>query len=84
MSREDKIKKLSNAIRAYKGTKHSVGGGYVIQPQKGKNIQIMGLLAELGFDGQKQLKALKEIDDFKTYDDFHSWINELRNPTPKT
>jgi len=87
MSQANTIKKLGNAIRAYKGTRHSVNGPFVIQPQKSKIVQIRELLGKLTyangidrFTTKDEIDAqVKRIDGFKTYDDFNNWITELRN-----
>lgn len=79
MNRATAIKKLGNAIRAYKGTRHSVNGPFVIQPQPSKAKRIKELLAILHFDGEEQTNAITTIDGFKTYDDYNNWINKLRN-----
>lgn len=77
MNRATTITKLGNAIRAYKGTRHSVNGPYVIQPQKSKVKRIRELLALLRFDGEQQDNAIIDIDAFKTYDDYNNWIKRI-------
>jgi len=87
MSRADTIKKLGNAIRAYKGTRNFVDGPFVIQPQKSKINQVRELLGKLTyangidrFTTKEEIDAeVKRIEGFKTYDDYNKWITELRN-----
>lgn len=88
MNRATVIKKLGNAIRAYKGTRHSINGPFVIQPQKTKVVQIRELLEKVTystngcprFSTKEEIDtAVRQIDGFKTYDDYNNWINKLRN-----
>lgn len=74
MNRATKIKKLSNAIRAYTGTRHGLNGPFVIHPQPDKKNRIRELLYDLGLNKDEVSNALTKIDGFKTYDQFHAWL----------
>jgi len=80
MSRADRIRKLSNAIKAYRGVNRmppigGVGPVWEHSPQPARRDDIVRHLTALGISPIES--ALKTIDGFKAVDDFRAWINQL-------
>ncbi len=89
--RQKLIKKLANAIRAYRG----VTDGFHMQdgkptdklkwktpPDLNAIHRIHAALADLGLEDKKGVKIPYEqsiiaINGFKTFDQFNAWINEV-------
>lgn len=82
MTRAEKIAKLANAIRAYRGmTKTPAGANEVkwhIPPNPDKLEAILTWTGRLGID---QNDALRKIHAFKHYDEFNAWILTLDTNT---
>lgn len=80
MNHETKIRKLANAVRAYRGI-GEISGGKIQKwhspPQPDKQKRIRELLALLRFDGEEQENAIKKIDGFQMVSEFDAWIKEL-------
>lgn len=77
MSRNEKLRKLGNAIRAYRGNYYIVTGKpdkWTRRPQPSQSIKIAELLMALGFDLEKVKKAINKIDNFKTIPEFEKWM----------
>lgn len=82
MTRSEKIKKLANAIRVYRGATSSQPGAikvvwaYTPQPHKLKRIrELLGLLQ---YDLEEQDYFIKQIDGFQRLADFDAWIKTLK------
>ncbi len=75
MNRETKIKKLANAVRAYRGAYNSQTGVWHNQPQPARLQDIENWLAKLYLDPAFHLPM---INGFKTYDAFNSWLKMIR------
>jgi hypothetical protein len=81
MTRGETIRKLGNAIRAYRGATSTPPGAikteWAICPQPDKLKRIVELLGLLRFDKEEQLFAIAQIDNFKTYAEFEVWMKKL-------
>jgi hypothetical protein len=81
MNHATKIRKLANAIRAYRGIGELGDSGTIVKwhnsPQPDKLKRIRELLGLLRFDKEEQENAIKKIDGFKRVTEFDGWIKEL-------
>jgi hypothetical protein len=82
MNKNEKLRKLGNAVREYRGVtrtpvREGVKTDWVIPPKPEKAKRIRELLALLRFDGEEQDNAMKQIDAFKTFDEFNDWIRKI-------
>lgn len=77
MTRTERIRKLCNAIKNYRGVRDPQADGkgrWVRSPRPTLKPKIYSHLVELGLNPEEQLK---KIDGFKTYLDFHMWAKGL-------
>lgn len=74
MSRAEKIQKLGNAIRSYRGLKSLSTGKWSVPPKTGARLGVAKWLAALGLDVPS---SMEKIDGFKTVSEFNSWISSL-------
>ena len=79
MKRSLAIKKLANAIRAYRGLSENpptpeTETKWRITPQPHKSKDVINYLKKLGIDS---LQGMKDVDGFATRDDFDVWLNKL-------
>ena len=76
MTRTQRIEKLSNAIRAYRGVIHKIGKEtkYKTAPDKYKIKAIERYAGELLLDIRATVAI---IDSFKTSDEFNTWIRTI-------
>ena len=75
MTRNERILKLSRAIKAYRGVFHPVSKKWLRPPQKDKRLNIVAWLQKLhrpDIDGD-----LVAIDGFKSFAEFHEWLGKL-------
>lgn len=80
MNKAEKIRKLGNAVRSYRGRFWNLPEGkikWVETPQPHKMKRILELLALLQFDQEEQDSAVFRIDGFKSIDEFHVWIKAI-------
>ena len=85
MTRNAKIQKLANAVKAYRGantvivneTNGTVKTKWLISPQCGKRTAIVKWLKALGRDNHQIEQDAIQIDGFKTRAQFESWIQSL-------
>ena len=84
MTRNERIQKLANAIRAYRGSYNPATGIWSSQPQPARREAILQHLRELRRRSLPNLvaneqvpKDMAAIDGFKTYDEFRNWITKL-------
>jgi len=81
MSKSEKIRKLANAIKEFRGVTSSPVGAikpdWIRTPKPHKLTRICELLRSLGFDQEKEKKAVQKIIGFKSYDEYNSWIKKL-------
>lgn len=82
MTRTQKIHKLANAIRAYRGVICTSTKKWKEAPDKGKLKSVQQYAGELSLNVEY---ATKLVDGFKTFDEFNAWLRELSNyETPTT
>lgn len=82
MRHSEVIRKLANAVKAYRGRSHPIREGqaekeWIIPPQPDKIKRIRELLTMLWIRGQDQEKTIEKIDGFKNINEFDSWISDL-------
>ena len=81
MNKATKIRKLGNAIRAYRGLGQLGMDGNMATwhhtPQPDKLKRIRELLGLLRYDKEEQDEAIKQIDGFKRVGDFNEWIQRV-------
>lgn len=71
MTRYEKLHKLSNAIKEYRGKKNEATGKWIDQPKPSARKRVERWLAELGMNPASEIQR---IDGFKTYAEFFTWI----------
>ena len=78
MTRPERIRKLANAIRMYRGATSTPPGAIVKKwkraPQKAVGGIVRDHLQQLGRDVEADMKA---IDAFETHTQFEDWIKTL-------
>ena len=77
MTRSQKISKLANAIRAYRGMFHPLTGGkkqWVRHPQQSARDRITVWLERLKLNVQEGLVA---IDGFASFEEMRTWLNKI-------
>jgi hypothetical protein len=81
MTRTERIRKLANAIKAFKGKTSSPAGAvkvvWKIPPQPVKASVVLDHLIKLGFDEARANQKLEQIKQLKTYDEYDKWIKML-------
>lgn len=80
MSRAEKIRKLANAIREYRGLNR--GGQWIQHPRPHKAHSIVKWLDALGHHPELIRAEMELIQAFKTLEEFNVWMRELANPAP--
>ncbi|MDA3873983.1 MAG: hypothetical protein PF795_08475 [Kiritimatiellae bacterium] len=75
LNRAQKVKKLANAIKDYRGKKHPVSNVWVVRPKPAARRRVEHWLGELGLD---TVEGMRDIDGFKTFPEFHEWLRGLR------
>ena len=80
MSRVEKIKKLGNAIREFRGLKH--GNQFICTAKPRASLRIVKWLRALGHDERLICAEIQIIKGFKTTAEFHAWIRDLDKPSP--
>jgi len=74
MSRTDKLRKLSNAIRDYRGAYHQDTGIWIRRPKPMELGRVQLWLERLGINTTEGMVA---IDGFKTLDEFRVWFRSI-------
>jgi len=74
MSRAEKLSKLRNAIRSYRGLKSTTSGKWQRPPNPGAKLAIKKWLVALEMPVEE---TLNKIDSFKLVSEFNSWISSL-------
>lgn len=74
MSRADKLHKLANAIRDYRGAFHADTGVWIRGPKYAAASRVIRWLESLGINTNEGLKAIR---DFRTLDEFRAWFRKL-------
>ena len=74
MSRQEKLHKLANAVRDFRGA--SVNGKYIRTPKPKAVFRVVAWLDRLGNSAEKVKDKLALIASFKAVDDFEAWIRD--------
>ncbi len=74
MTRSQKISKLANAIRSYRGLYHANTKEWIHYPQQKSANRVRIWLERLQIDFEE---AFRKIDGFKNLDEFRAWLNSL-------
>lgn len=74
MTRNEKIHKLANAIKRYRGSYDPKTGKWLRAPQKMELGKVCRWLSELGINNAG---SVDKIDGFKTLDAFNAWIRTV-------
>jgi len=81
MSKAEKIHKLANAIKDFRGCTSTPLGAvkvnWIRSPRPDRLTKVVKLLGELGCDAGQTKQAVEDILKFKTLDDFNNWIKAL-------
>lgn len=80
MNRAEKIKKLANAIRAWRGLARN--GKFIHAPQPAAAIRAVKWLESLGHSAPVIQTEINLIASFKTVDEFEAWMRKLQAPAP--
>jgi hypothetical protein len=80
MSKIEKIRKLSNAIRRFRGL--SQNGKFIHAPQSNAAIDVVKWLDRLGHPAEIIRGEIQLIAGFKKITEFEAWIRELEKPDP--
>lgn len=75
MSNGQKLTKLGNAIREYRGVYSMRNGAWKRQPNPKAAGRILKWLELLGVP--EPILALADIQEFKSFDEMHSWMKRL-------
>ena len=75
MSRNQKLKKLGNAIREYRGTYDPYTGKWRRPPKPEKAAGILSWLEKLGI--KEPIPALADIQEFKSFDQMRDWMKQI-------
>lgn len=74
MTRTEKITKLANAIRDYRGAFHADTGVWIRGPQYMAASRVIRWLERLGVNAKDGMEA---INGFRTLDQFRAWMKQL-------
>jgi hypothetical protein len=78
MTRTERIRKLANAVKEYRGVFHANSRKWIRAPKPSKRTDIIRWLRALGVtDLQPHLAS---VDGFKSYAEFESWIRSFSQP----
>jgi len=86
MTRSERIKKLANAIKAYRGTTVPAPGGktkWLRAPQLARRSDITRHLLALGCSQDEVELDAMMIDSFNQVSQFEAWIKSLDRKTAK-
>lgn len=74
MKRHEKIHKLANAIKEYRGRYNEKTGKWIQPPKPSVKARVI-----LGFErlGINKEPAMKAVDGFKNFNEFHKWISAI-------
>ena len=74
MSRDERINKLANAVREYRGVTDARTGAWVQTPKPKAELRVARWLEELGIDADEGISMIRS---FKTFTEFRSWLKSL-------
>jgi len=76
MTRAEKLKKLGNAVKEWRGM--SANGKWLIRPNENAVFRVDRWLKELGFtDDIKRADTVSMLSEFKKWEDYYAWIKTL-------
>jgi hypothetical protein len=76
MSRYEKINKLANAIRRWRGMVNASTGKWHRPPAEKELDKVQNWLVKLNLPVQE---TLQELCDMTTYDQFEDWLKKINN-----
>lgn len=74
MTRLQKINKLSNAIKVYRGAYHPETGKWIRPPQHLRQDRVRAWLEQLGLNVRE---SMDRIDEFRNMGEFEKWIRAI-------
>lgn len=74
LTRTEKVTKLANAIREYRGMYHAETKAWIHAPKKAAVERVKVWLERLHLD---QCKSLSLIEGFKSFDQFNTWLRSI-------
>lgn len=74
MSKNEKLHKLANAIREYRGARSEAHGKWIRPPNPAARGRVERWLGELGLD---VAGSMARIDAFETAGEFQAWVAKL-------
>ena len=77
MTRTERINKLANAIKAYRGSYNPETKKWIRPPQPDKRANVIKWLHSLAHHPNVITAELNIIDGFKNHDEFRNWIKKL-------
>lgn len=80
MSRADKIHKLANAIRRWRGLAY--GKNFRVPPSPAAAMDVVKWLDKLGHPVEVIKAEMQLIAGFQKIADFEAWIQDLDKPAP--
>ncbi len=80
MSRAEKIRKLGNSIRRWRGL--AFGKKFIIAPQPNAALDVVKHLDALGHPVEVIKAEMRIIAGFQKMAEFENWIRDLDKPSP--
>ena len=74
MSKNEKLHKLANAIREYRGARNAAHGKWIRPPKPVARRRVERWLGELGLD---VAGSMVRIDAFETAGEFQDWVRGI-------
>lgn len=74
MKRHEKVHKLANAIKEYRGVYDAKTGIWKRHPKPSVELRVCKWLRELRID---TLEGLNTVKGFKHFDEFNKWMKQL-------
>lgn len=75
MTKTEKLRKLGNAIREYRGAFNPASGKWIRSPKPNKVERILYWLELLGV--QEPIVSLADIQEFKTFSEMRKWLANI-------
>lgn len=75
MSRADKVHKLANAVKEYRGTFSEASGKWIRAPKPSVKWRIAKWLRELRMNVPE---CMTKVDAFKSHTEFNQWLNSIQ------
>jgi hypothetical protein len=74
MNRDERLGKLSRAVRDWRGVTHPSSGAWLVRPLPRAVVRVRRWLEELGLNVDE---SVAKIEAMKSYPEFHAWIRSL-------